>query len=357
MPEVWNTCRLEIAAKSASANFIKGDQTNKTGMQTPEDIYSWLELQGNFLARPECQLDRRGWTFQERLLSTRILTVTENGLFWDCCTISATDKRLTRLKGDHSPAFRDSEERSIKRLLLANNKLSTEIDRSEIFCLWRRILRDYSRRTFSHPVDRVIALQGIVDRVESLLEERCFLGIWRGDAIRSLIWFCEKPDPDPVTPKCSRHDIVEVPSWSWASVSIPIHYKVWHPMEGFRDKKNEDITPCARLLSITVQLADEAHFSAYTGEVVLYGPLVQLPMGLRSGPGYQTFTDKALYLGQDAETFDHGGVGASSIPLAAFLGQRPWTSGFFSAREERENERRPESSKEVFLLPIFKEKY
>ncbi|KAK2761469.1 het domain protein [Colletotrichum kahawae] len=341
-------------------------------METPEAIYSWLELRGNFLARPQCQIDSRGWTFQERLLSKRVLTVTEKGLFWDCCTLSTTDRRLTRLKGDNSPEFRDSNERRIKRQLLANDTLSTGNARSEMFLVWRRIIEDYSQRAFSRPIDRVIALQGVVDRMESFLGERYFLGVWKGDAIRSLIWFCEKPDLHSIMPESSREDIVEAPSWSWTSVSIPIHHKLWHPIEGFIIKSKEVISPCARLVSMGARLSDATRFSAYTGEVVFYGSLVQLPMSLISGPGYQTFTDKALHAGQRAETFSHGGVGTSSIPLSTFLRQHAWSTDFFApaqpledlqarAPEQHRGQHRqselPKSSEESFILPIFREHY
>ncbi|KAK1855933.1 het domain protein [Colletotrichum chrysophilum] len=353
-PEIWSTCTLATAAMAANCGFVSGGRPGKADMETPESIYSWLESHGNFLSRPTSELDYRGWTFQERLLSKRVLTVTEHGLFWDCCSLSTTDKRLTRLKGDHSPEFRDYNERALRRQLLANTRASAGCIPSEIYPVWRRMVRDYSQRTFTHLSDRVIAIQGVVDRMELALSDRCLLGIWERDAIRSLVWFCDKPDPQT---EGGREGLVKVPSWSWASVAISVHHKLWHPMEGFKDKIKEVVSPCASLLSIDAQLIDETRFSAYRGEVVLYGTLVELPLGLLSGPGYQTFTDKARYPDQEVETFSFGGVGAASVPVAVVRGQHSWTSGFMRVTESREIIPHTHSSNELFLLPMFRENY
>jgi hypothetical protein len=48
--------------------------------ERPESIYQWLHRMRNFTARPESVLDRRAWTFQERLLSRRVFSITRKGI-------------------------------------------------------------------------------------------------------------------------------------------------------------------------------------------------------------------------------------------------------------------------------------
>ncbi|KAI8717110.1 HET domain-containing protein [Fusarium sp. LHS14.1] len=297
--EIWRSCSLRDAATRAAAQpFIKGGKIPIFDKRNPESIYYWLESNGNFPARPSSELDERGWTFQERLLSKRVLTITTDGLFWDCCRSSASDTRLLGFLGDFSPRFRDSDERKIKTQLLGMNRDTITVARRDLYLLWRRILQDYTQRKFTHSKDRIVAIEGVVQRIGAVLNEPCFLGVWKGDSLRSLIWFCDtvalsaKPASNALDVLPARKDYqVSVPSWSWASVSFPIHYRLWHPFETSADHNVELTSPCATLLHISAQPIDKRSFANYVGVVTLHGTLARVPASLLTGPGCKVILD------------------------------------------------------------------
>uniref|UniRef100_L2GHN4 Het domain protein n=1 Tax=Colletotrichum fructicola (strain Nara gc5) TaxID=1213859 RepID=L2GHN4_COLFN len=278
-------CTLEEASRAALRPFITG-KISEIDKRSPESIYRWLESTGNCPFRPESELDQRGWTFQERLLSRRVLSITRSVLFWDCCRLSAADTRPSGLRGDYSPGFRDSDERKAKKQLLTRNLDFSEDLWPDIHLTWRRILTDYTRRKFSRVSDRVIAIEGVVQCLAAVLNEKCVLGMCEGDVVRSLMWFC-----DHTTVESKSCNDITAPSWSWASVTVPIHYKLWHPLEGFTNRRKELVHPCIRLLSIKASPTYLASFSDFTGMVVLRGPFAYVERNHLSREGCKLSMD------------------------------------------------------------------
>ncbi|KAL8418292.1 hypothetical protein RB594_001776 [Gaeumannomyces avenae] len=184
-------------------------QTN-TGLDIPsssqERLYRALTATHNFVSRPLGILDSRAWAFQERLLSRRIISITREGLFWDCLHHSASDRRPAGIKGDHSPEFRDSDDRNLKRLLLGALPgpfetsdsvplASRNASRSDLLRHWRRILQQYTKRSLTYQTDKLVAADGVMGRMGKLLLDDNVLGICRTDAVRCLLWF-EEPRLD-----------------------------------------------------------------------------------------------------------------------------------------------------------------
>lgn len=99
-----HNCTLEEATRAALRPFITG-KISEIDKRSPDSIYRWLESTGSCQFRPESEIGQRGWTFQERLLSRRVLSITKSGLFWHCCRLSAADTRPSGLRGDYSPGF------------------------------------------------------------------------------------------------------------------------------------------------------------------------------------------------------------------------------------------------------------
>jgi len=109
-----------------------------------------------------------------------------------------------------------------------------------------------------------------------LWNDQCVLGIWRGDALWSLIWFVEPSEslyneiteyePPPIA----------APSWSWASVSNPIRYRPLHPFSQHADREVELIKPFASILSISAVQPDPASFSNFIGKMILKGAVSKL---------------------------------------------------------------------------------
>ncbi|KAK4443197.1 hypothetical protein QBC34DRAFT_311557 [Podospora aff. communis PSN243] len=201
---------LRTAAAVSDGVFVPGLLSNtvaKEDMTFPflddrddfRSVYLWLDETENFPARLAGELDGRGWTFQERLLSRRILNVTAKGIIWDCIHHNASDWRPLGFLSDSSPR---------RRCAVFGD------------AWWE----DYTSRDFSDCGDRMVAFSGVTRQIETVLrDDVCILGIWRDDALRSLAWFV---DPDGKI--LIEEPPVVAPSWSWMSVSYPIRYHLPH---------------------------------------------------------------------------------------------------------------------------------
>lgn len=141
---------------------------------------------------------KRGWCFQERLLSSRFLHWSRNGLFWQCLEVERPRSEF--------PDKVDEDE------------FDTRISNTGIFHGlishgghgWIRYVREYSSMAFSFQTDRLIAIDGLGTRLASLREDDYFAGIFRNHLSRGLTW---QSDPEDI----NRRKLDIFPSWSWAS--------------------------------------------------------------------------------------------------------------------------------------------
>lgn len=83
---------------------------------------------------------------------------------------------------------------------------------------WKRLIRNYTRRAVSDPMDRLPALSAIAQRLEGLSTHRYAGGLWFGDVPHLLFWY--PVDVESMTRSPER----AAPSWSWASVTGAIDF-------------------------------------------------------------------------------------------------------------------------------------
>lgn len=237
-------------------------------LANPENVYSKLSDTGNFISRDEGDLDGYGWCFQEKMLSRRIISITKKGIFWDCLHYSASGRRPCGMIGDFSPRFRDLDDRTFKRLLLGVP--AAGVDQAEAYWQWRKAVEDYTRRSSLTPrKDRLLALEGITSRMSQVLGDRSVVGIWSKDAIRSLIWFSPRTGDTRDLPG------IEAPSWSWASVSGPISYRLWHPYERHLHRKGEALVPVAVVEDMSAESETDDNLTRFKGTLRINGPVIE----------------------------------------------------------------------------------
>jgi len=244
-----------------------------------ERVYEVFEKSNNFPFRPEGEVDTRGWTFQEKLLSRRIVSITKDGVFWDCFRHSSSDRRPTGILGDFSPGFRDTNDRNTRRLLAGLRRTDIGDSASDPYLLWRRLIQDYTRRDLTDGRDKLIAVEGITRRMGKLLNDKCHAGIWTADAIRSLLWFVEPSCNSLLQSRVTRNDalssVFDAPSWSWAKVKGPVEYRLWHPHARNAAGGAETFTALARVRKITARPKGWRHFNAFDGRISIVGPCIE----------------------------------------------------------------------------------
>ncbi|KAF2641854.1 HET-domain-containing protein [Massarina eburnea CBS 473.64] len=169
----------------------------------------------------EAELSTRGWVFQERALSRRVLHFTDTQMYWECgkgvrCeTMMRMYNRKSSFLSD--PNFPESMASHYKGMRI-------------IF--FENIYEKYSQLSFTYWRDRAVALAGIERRLARVYATRARYGILdhsdRSYLRRSLLWQRAVSDAAPreqhSLPKIEFGAGQEVPSWSWMAVMGAIEY-------------------------------------------------------------------------------------------------------------------------------------
>lgn len=164
-------------------------------------------------------INSRAWTLQERILSTRNLIYSYDGLKWGCQTC----ERNPSGPSDAPPMF---------PRILSNDNLGDTKDtamNNELREAWLDIRTEYTSRKLSYGGDKLAAISAIAFKIAQdsgwtylagLWEERLFLDLqWHRDP-QSTVSRPGKDDPNnPLYPRPAEY---RAPSWSWASIDSPV---------------------------------------------------------------------------------------------------------------------------------------
>ncbi|KAE8451825.1 hypothetical protein EG329_002665 [Mollisiaceae sp. DMI_Dod_QoI] len=165
--------------------------------------YRWQEIK--YRTNPSFPLVTRGWAFQERLLSPRVLHFGIAELFYEC---------------------RESYWCECKRISLPK-KASLTLKGMDISAeaAWRDVCQLYSETHLTFPAkDTLPALAGLARRFSQVKEGRYIAGVWETELGNSLAW-CERRWHGDETKELARVSRdTRLPSWSWASSGLPISF-------------------------------------------------------------------------------------------------------------------------------------
>lgn len=146
----------------------------------------------------------RGWVYQERLLSPRVVHFTQDELIFECREGFYCGCGIYKSPGHNqvTPKF------SYNQMLLEGGSENPE--------RWHEIVSQYSHLSLTLVQDKLPAISGIAKQFESASrgELGAYLaGLWGKHIEINLLWYCtnrprlfERPQPR------------SAPSWSWASV-------------------------------------------------------------------------------------------------------------------------------------------
>ncbi|RDW59223.1 hypothetical protein BP5796_12147 [Coleophoma crateriformis] len=168
-------------------------------------------------------LESRGWVFQERCLSPRVIHFGPQ-LYWECNTCEGTEGRA---EGRPLPPLRFkymTERLNWRRAaLLLSQSSEQRIDCSshDFFHCWHWILEKYTECDLSFATDRLPGLLGVIIQISTGKDLRSVCGLWEADLASELLWTVK-----PALGR-SRQPAKDMPSWSWASLDdAPINYFV-----------------------------------------------------------------------------------------------------------------------------------
>ncbi|KAK4124810.1 HET-domain-containing protein, partial [Parathielavia appendiculata] len=163
----------------------------------------------------------RGWFFQERLLSRRVLHFSSAELAWECmetndCECGELDDCIG--VGEHQLA-----EKSLYRPVNDKGKYW-------LVLVWQRIVMDYSRTQLSYEQDVFPALSGVAELQRAMRGSTYCAGLWSDSFIYDLLWRVPKNTNLPISNEFQQYERVarpskwRAPTWSWASVKSAVKY-------------------------------------------------------------------------------------------------------------------------------------
>ncbi|RSM05556.1 hypothetical protein CDV31_009547 [Fusarium ambrosium] len=224
MGHVYENAEVTIAASRAEGvqegllqdltpwGCNKRDWVFKMHYRDLTDQISPIIIAPKLFQRPVDYLSKRAWTFQERLLSRRILDYSSTCVHWTCQSHNDCDRR-----GGKCTVYEFKKDTKISRgMLYCNESVTTGT--------WHTLVDEFSKRSLTLPEDRLPAIGGIAERFGLQSEDRYLAGIWQSHLPLGLLWIVDRSVRWSPQPQASAY---VAPSWSWASTNRAINGRVF----------------------------------------------------------------------------------------------------------------------------------
>jgi hypothetical protein len=277
VPQSLRPRELEVQKKNGSSYviFVEFDAQDR-------HIPDWYMVT-NRKAAVDFPLMARGWTYQERLLSRRLIHFSKAELTWECSEISqcqccSGNSDLLDRRG--SPYMRHNSVKKTHKRAIEGGALKN---------YWNEIVYPYSGLQLSFDKDKLPALSGVAKQILKFRPGDEYLaGCWSSTIVPDLRWARHGGGERTPRPREYRS-----PSWSWASLNAPTHTEYYDSAV----KGNQDYAKC---LEYSVSPAGPDP----TGEVSTGFIVIQSQCRvaqLRDNPGGQIGWDRWMLTANDLE--------------------------------------------------------
>lgn len=179
-------------------------------------------------------LNQRGWAFQERSLSTRIVHFAENAVIFECDMLYTSD--LDEARPQLAPQTTYRRQRDVDDLLSAGQGMMSGRDdgsdgggstqalkdsvvrlRLEFNRRWYGMVAAYTSRALTRRTDRLVAFSGVAVKMSQMSELTYVAGLWEENILYNLLWEAlGAPRRRPIE--------YRAPTWSWASIDNPVDH-------------------------------------------------------------------------------------------------------------------------------------
>ena len=203
---VYSCAELTIvsAAGSDSNSGLPGLRTGSRATRTYVEYLSGLQITSAHQPFVPCisstTWQSRGWTFQEKALSQRLLIFTKEQIFYHCNVATWSEDTIL-----------ENPDPAIDLKLIQHTKIDQFVKPGAelgAFETYKNFVRDYASRNLTNSSDVSNAFRGIEERLGSQFDFKGFLyGLPAAYFNRALLWSSEGHFPG--------RRLKQFPSWSW----------------------------------------------------------------------------------------------------------------------------------------------
>lgn len=154
----------------------------------------------------QAPLNQRGWVVQERYLARRQLSFAKRQAYWECRQLVASEEFPVGLPQLPQPSKPHLE-----------FWMGTDMRKS-----WVELVELYSGCGLSYKKDKLVALSGLVKKVQSITYDQYLSGLWKEDLYKQLCWKTHDYGRDKVDQTTIAREYA--PTWSWAHIDGPVVY-------------------------------------------------------------------------------------------------------------------------------------
>ncbi len=244
-------------------------------------------------------IQQRGWTLQEFVLSSRVLSYSEHRMVWQCSTREVDEGDRTQHPAAPSSAkfvlldmFRKNDRSlPLQMLRTAPRRLKGMYIKfgprraypSKVDSRWTRLVDDYTTRILTNEMDKLPAIAGLASEFARTKQDTYCAGLWRQELLVGLMWSLDPLSAESKTRNPpTRPAEYRAPSWSWAS----INGEVCLQPSAYTWGRMYDSYERARIIHVEVSLLTSSNpfGQVKAGHLILSGRLYHIGHFLSSGP-------------------------------------------------------------------------
>ncbi|KAF8134253.1 heterokaryon incompatibility protein-domain-containing protein [Boletus edulis] len=162
---------------------------------------------------------QRAWTFQERVLSNRVLVFSESQVYWSCRVASHSEERALEEVRDI-----DLFQSPFPQQVTADRLSWEPLEPSKYFNLYHGLLSTYRQRHMTYKSDILNAFDGISETLAALQNDTFLWGHPESLFSHAMSWHLMGSSARnhvevPILDSNGSREMIPIPSWSWAAWS------------------------------------------------------------------------------------------------------------------------------------------
>lgn len=177
----------------------------------------------------------RAWTFQEKLLSRRLMIFSGGRVVWHCRTTVAHEDMTADDSGQYQEPWmwlslkpqyfgKNTREGWVDGSTLMTRDGNTHVVRSGTFSQFAGVVEEYTQRQLTYAKDMLLALSGLMHLFDLCFRSRDLHGLPETLLDVALLWRSKEP-LGPRLIQQSQSQESPFPSWSWAGWQGKIAYE------------------------------------------------------------------------------------------------------------------------------------